>query len=85
MQITIVFTGRHYDQAALPDALDLPDSATLAGAVTELASRITSDIPLPPTGLLAVNGQHCGTVASPADRTLVDDDELMIIAPVAGG
>ena len=86
MRIRVTFTGRSYQDAeSLPDELSLPDSATLDDAISKLAEQLPGGEPLPPTCLVAVSGSHLGTVASHEARALTDGDELVLIAPVAGG
>lgn len=85
MKIRLVVTGRNYNTAdSLPDELQLADSATLEDALKSIAARL-GDEQLPPSCLIAVSGQHVGTLASHQPRELHDGDELVLIAPVAGG
>ena len=86
MKIRIVFSGRGYDRAErLPGELELPDRATLREALAELQRLLGDGVALPPSCLVAVSGQHAGTVEQHDNRSLQEGDELMLIAPVAGG
>ncbi len=86
MKIKLIITGRAYDAAVdVPGELTLPDGATLDDALQALAEDLPPQRPLPPTCLVAVSGSHVGTLGSHAARELQDGDELVLIAPVAGG
>ena len=86
MHIRLFMTGRNYDFAtALPDHLSLADKATLDDALEQLASLLPGGETLPPSCIVAVSGKHCGTLANHRAEVLHDDDELVILAPVAGG
>ena len=86
MHIRIAFSGRGYDRArSLPEDLELPDGGTLDDALNRLAELLPDDSPLPAACLIAISGEHAGTVGRHAPRPLVDGDELVLIAPVAGG
>ena len=86
MKIRIVFTGRGYDAGAeLPPQLELPAGATTVAALQEIRRRLPADRDLPPSCLVAVQGRHLGTVGGHAPRELRDGEELVLIAPVAGG
>jgi hypothetical protein len=85
MQIRLIVTGRNYDRATVPGHLELPDGGMLSDALAKLTNHFHADNPIPPSGLLAVNRRHVGTVAAPVDCPLADADELMVIFPVAGG
>lgn len=86
MKIRLVISGRSYDAAeAVPNELSLPDGATVAEAVDALAGLLPEGRKLPATCLVAVSGKHLGTLASRPSQVLKDDDELVLIAPVAGG
>jgi len=63
----------------------LPEGATLDDALTAVAGHLPADRPLPPSCLVAVSGTHVGTLGSHPARQLADGDELVLIAPVAGG
>ena len=86
MKIQLILTGRSYQTAAaLPSDLELPQGATLKDAISRVNQLLPDDAPLPPSCLVAVSGQHVGTVGSLADRRLHDGDELTLVAPMAGG
>jgi molybdopterin converting factor small subunit len=86
MKIKLVITGRSYDAAVdVPAELDFAEGATLDDALKTIAGYLPDDRPLPPTCLVAVSGTHVGTLASHPARELNDGDELVLIAPVAGG
>jgi molybdopterin converting factor small subunit len=86
MKIKLVITGRSYDAAAdVPAELELPEGATVADALEQVAGHLPEDRPLPATCLVAVSGTHVGTVGSCPDRELKEGDELVLVAPVAGG
>jgi molybdopterin converting factor small subunit len=84
--IQIVFTGRSYQTSAqLPDTLELRDDAGVGDAIAALRLALGDADSLPSSCLLAVSGEHLGTVENHEPRTLEDGDELVLIAPVAGG
>ncbi len=86
MRITLAVTGRLYDAGlTLPRTLDLPAGAQVDDALAALKSKSGSARPLAPLALLAISGVHIGTVAHHEPRTLVEDDEVLIFSPVAGG
>jgi molybdopterin converting factor small subunit len=86
MKVKLVITGRSYDAAAgVPEQLTLDDGATLDDALKAVRAALPEDRPLPASCLVAVSGTHLGTLASHPSRQLADGDELVLIAPVAGG
>lgn len=86
MKVRIVVSGRDYTLAkALPQQLTLADGASLDQALEVVAASLPDGKALPGTCLLAVSGTHVGTMRSHQDRPLSDGDELLILAPVAGG
>jgi molybdopterin converting factor small subunit len=86
MRIRVVVTGRDYHTAAgLPDEVALPESATVDDALSLLAEHLPGGQTFPASCLVAVSGEHLGTVGDHPPRTLADGDELILIAPVAGG
>ncbi|MEX0938770.1 MAG: hypothetical protein WDZ59_12990 [Pirellulales bacterium] len=86
MNVRLVFTGRSYDRAqAMPEVLDLPPGCSLREALAQIDSALGDDAKLPGTALVCVGGKHLGTVASPAEHQLSEGDELVLVAPVAGG
>ena len=86
MRIRIVVTGRSYHTAdGLPDQIDLPDGSTVDDALRVLAGRLRAEESFPASCLIAVAGEHVGTIASHHNKLLQSGDELLLIAPVAGG
>ena len=86
MKIHLMVSGRNYHAAMqLPDELDLPDDATLDGALAQLADLMPAGAGLSPNSLVAVSGTHVGTLAAHPNKDLRDGDELVVVAPVAGG
>ncbi len=86
MRISVVMSGRNYDRAeALPDSLELDDGCDVEEALRRLGELLPRGADLAPTCLVAVCGRHLGTVAACAPCELKDGDELVVIAPVAGG
>ena len=86
MKIRLFITGRHYHlHEPLPDELTLPNQATVDDALTELAKYLPDDQEFPPSCLLAVSGKHLGTLGDHPAAELQHNDELTILAPVAGG
>lgn len=85
VNVRIVVTGRSYHQAdGLPDELTLPDGASLDDALNALRQAAGESL-LPASCLIAVCGQHLGTIADHEAASLKDGDELLLLAPVAGG
>lgn len=86
MKIQISYTGRSYQTASLlPAELTLDEGATVDDALLLLSQQLSDDQQLPPSCLVAVSGEHIGTLTSHTNRPLRDRDELILIAPVAGG
>lgn len=86
MKVTVSISGRLYDLVPQhPGVLDLPTGATVDDALDVLQRDVSSRRCLVSSALLAVSGQHIGTVADHLPRPLGDADELFIFAPVAGG
>ena len=86
MNISIVVSGRSYDTAeSLPDRLSLPEDCSLDDALAELASLLPEGKTLPATCLLAVSGLHLGTLGNHRAHPLKEGDQLVLVAPVAGG
>jgi hypothetical protein len=85
MRVRLFVSGRGYHAAErLPEELSLDDHATLDDALLAVTAL------LPPGGLgaealVAVSGEHLGTVSRHRQRSLRDGEELVIIVPVAGG
>ena len=86
MKIQVSYTGRGYQSATLlPSDITLGDDSTVDDALGLLAKELPDDQQLPPSCLLAVSGEHIGTVGDHSNRPLRDGDELILLAPVAGG
>lgn len=86
MKVRLVISGRSYDAAeSIPDEISLPDGASVSDAIEALAGLLPEGRALPKSCLVAVSGKHLGTIASHAELGLADGDELVLIAPVAGG
>ncbi len=86
MNVRLLYTGRSYQTGqTLPDEITLADGAGSDDALRAINEMLPAGEPLPPTCLVTGAGQHLGTVASHAARQLRDGDEIVLIAPVAGG
>ena len=86
MKIRIVISGRGYPTTeTLPEELTLPAAATVKDAIGELERMLPPAQQLPSSCLVAVSGDHLGTLGSYKQRSLAEGDELVLIAPVAGG
>ena len=86
MKIQVVISGRRYDAAeTIPEQFTLPDDATVDDALEALAELFPVDKKLPESCLVAVSGTHLGTLREHKPQPLRDGDELVVIAPVAGG
>ena len=86
MKIRIVYTGRSYQIAErLPGELVLEAGAHLDDALQAVNRLLTDDEQLPTSCLVSLAGQHVGTVASHENQSLQDGDEIILLAPVAGG
>ena len=75
MQISIKMMGVLKDKTPPGKTLELPDGATVNDAMDAL------DVPRKLVQIFSVNGD----LMRDFDRTLEADDELTILAPVAGG
>jgi molybdopterin converting factor small subunit len=86
MQIRLFVAGRSYERVArIPEEIHLDDGATLDDALRELSGLLPDGQELPASCVLAVSGRHCGTIGSHRPEPLRDGDELVVLAPVAGG
>ena len=86
MKIRVVMMGRHYHETeGLPEFLELPEPASLDDALDRLGELMSPGKGFPESCLIAVSGKHVGTIASHSVAPLGDGDELMLLAPVAGG
>ncbi len=86
MNISVHVSGRSYHLAQqAPAALELPEGTGLAAAIAAFVQRLPSGQTLPASCLVIVSGRHLGTLAQHQDIALCDGDELLLLAPVAGG
>lgn len=86
MKIRVMVTGRSYHMTeGLPEEITLPDGGTVDDAIAALSAQLADGVEFPSSCLVAVSGEHLGTVASHETRALSDGDELTLISPVAGG
>ena len=86
MKISVVISGRSYHTSAdLPAELTLHPEATLTDALSTLRQSTSNGSTLPDSCLVAVSGRHVGTLAAHTAVPLREGDELVLIAPVAGG
>lgn len=86
MKIRLMVSGRNYQAATqLPDELDLPEGSRLDEALARLEALMPEGANLSPNSLVAVSGTHVGTLAAHPNQPLIDGDELVVVAPVAGG
>lgn len=85
MIIQLHFTGRGYPAAAaLPSEIHLEQGADLAAALAFMTAQLDGET-LPSSCLVAVSGSHVGTLGKYLNRPLRDGDEIVVLAPVAGG
>jgi hypothetical protein len=86
MNVRLVVTGRRYDAAeGLPERLTLPEGCPLDEALEAIARLCPEGKGLPGSCLVAVSGTHLGTLRRHRPYLLSEGDELVLIAPVAGG
>ena len=86
MKVRLVISGRNYDTArAIPEQLTLPEGCSIDEALQSVAELYSPGQGLPESCLVAVSGTHLGTLRRHSPRQLQDGDELVVIAPVAGG
>ncbi len=86
MKVQVVISGRSYDAAqSVPEFLTLAEGASVDEALRALAELFPDEKKLPESCLIAVSGTHLGTLRSHQPRQLQEGDELVVIAPVAGG
>lgn len=86
MKIKVVVTGRSYHTAdALPDEVELSSSACVDDAIEALSQHLSDGNSFPASCLVALAGEHLGTLNNHENRQLREGDELTLIAPVAGG
>jgi molybdopterin converting factor small subunit len=85
MKVRVAYSGRSYPEAAsLPGELELPPGATLAAALSMLCGGARPRC-LSSACLVAISGKHVGSLSDCQDRELHENDEILLIAPVAGG
>jgi hypothetical protein len=68
----------------LPAELELSAGATLADALAALRA-LSGGSRWHDSTIVAVSGRHAGTLAKHAPLPLQENDELLLLAPVAGG
>ncbi len=86
MKVRVVISGRSYHAAEkIPEHLSLAEGSSVAEALRAVAGLLSEATQLPESCLIAVSGTHLGTLADHRPHVLADGDELVIIAPVAGG
>jgi molybdopterin converting factor small subunit len=86
MKIRVLISGRGYDAAAnVPTEWEVADGTTLEELLKAVNRRFPQGRELPSSCLVAVSGAHLGTVVRHSPRELRDGDEVVLIAPVAGG
>jgi molybdopterin converting factor small subunit len=86
MKLRLTMMGRGYDASTtLPSELELPGEAVVDDALAALTNQLPQDQQLPSSCLVVHNGKHLGTIAAHQNAALADEDELVLIAPVAGG
>ena len=86
MRIEVMVTGRDYHTAdAMPESIDLADGGTVDDAIAALRTYLAEGQTFPESCLVAVSGEHLGTIGGYHNRPLREGDEITLIAPVAGG
>lgn len=86
MKVRLVVSGRSYHTAeALPEHLTLPQRCSIDEALEAVGGLLQPPDGLPDSCLVAVSGTHLGTLRHHKPRVLSEGDELVLIAPVAGG
>jgi molybdopterin converting factor small subunit len=86
MKVRLLVTGRSYETAEqIPGQLTLPEGSSVDEALQAMAGFCAAGKGLPESCLVAVSGTHLGTLRRHQPYTLSDGDELVLIAPVAGG
>ena len=86
MTIHLFISGWHYDLAEnIPHELTLPEGASLDAALEAVERLLPAGSRLPPSCLVAVSGNHLGTLGSHGGQVLREGDELLLLAPIAGG
>lgn len=86
MKINLHVSGRGYHLAAqVPESLELADGATVMEAIAQLSKLLPDTQALPESCLVILAGKHLGALSRLTDAPLHDGDELLLLAPVAGG
>ncbi len=86
MKLRLTMMGRRYDASVmLPDELELEAPSSLDDALQAVANALPERETLSPSCLVVLNGKHLGSVDRHENTTLAEHDELILIAPVAGG
>jgi len=86
MRVRLTMMGRSYDATTqLPDELEVGGEGKIGDALEAVAAVLPDSQELPASCLVVHNGKHVGTVASHDNAPLAERDELVLIAPVAGG
>ncbi len=86
MKLQLTLMGRSYDaSAALPNELELTADARIDDALHAVARLLPEGESLSPSCLVTLNGKHLGNVGRHDNALLREQDELVLIAPVAGG
>ena len=86
MNIRVVLTGRSYHLASeVPEQLALAEGANLDDALRAISAQLPTGEQLPPSCLVSLAGQHLGSLANHRCQPLSEGDEIVLIAPVAGG
>ena len=70
-------------RASFPKSLELPEPARLDDALQRIAAALAE--PIASSCLISVSGRHVGTLADHPNCQLSDGDELLLLAPIAGG
>jgi len=86
VRIPFQIMGRSYHTVEdLPAELDLPDGSTVGDALAAVTALLPANQQLPGSCLVVLSGRHLGTVARHEDSAVRQQDELLLVAPVAGG
>lgn len=84
MKIRVVITGRGYVAEKAPGEVEIAAGGTVRDAIAAVldgdgASQLAAST------LVIAGGRHLGTLADYENAALADADEVMLLAPVAGG
>ena len=86
MHVRLTISGRNYHAiGAVTPQVELPDGCSLDQAIQTVRALLPSGVTLPESCLVAVSGKHLGSLSSHRAHALAEGDELLLIAPVAGG